>query len=46
MCLISIFSPSNVDIINSYFYMSFFNVYYITLCKLHEQHLIISEVKN
>jgi hypothetical protein len=27
-CLISLFSPSNVDIIDSYFYTSFFNVYY------------------
>jgi hypothetical protein len=26
--------------------MSFFNVYYITLCKLYEKHSIISEVKN
>jgi hypothetical protein len=26
--------------------MSFFNVYYITLCKLYEKHLILSEVKN
>ncbi len=45
-CLISPFSPTNVDIIDSYFYMSFLNVYYITLCKLHENHLILSEVKN
>jgi hypothetical protein len=44
-CLISHFSPSNVDIIDLYFYMSFLNVYYITLCRLHELFLIISEVK-
>jgi len=36
-CLISFFSPSNVDIIDSYFYMSFLNVYYITLCRLYEK---------
>jgi hypothetical protein len=42
--LISLFSPSNVDIIDSYFYMSFSNVYYITLCRLYEKHLILSEV--
>jgi hypothetical protein len=45
-CLISLFSPSNVDIIESYFNMSFLKVYYITLCILHEKHLILSEVKN
>jgi hypothetical protein len=45
-CLINHFSPSNVDIIDSYFYMSFLNVYYITLCRLHEKHLILNEVKN
>jgi hypothetical protein len=45
-CLISLFSPSNVDIIDSYFYMSILNVYYITLCRLHEKHSILSEVKN
>jgi hypothetical protein len=45
-CLISPFSPSNVDIIDSYFYMLFWNTYYITLCKLYEKHLIPSEVKN
>jgi hypothetical protein len=45
-CLISHFSPSNVDIIYSYFYMLFLNVYYITLCRLYEKHLILSEVKN
>jgi hypothetical protein len=44
--LISPFSPSNVDIIDSYFYMSLLNVYYITLCKLHELFLILNEVKN
>jgi hypothetical protein len=44
-CLISPFSPSNVDILDPYFYMSFFNVYYITLCRLHEKHSILSEVK-
>jgi len=43
-CLISPFSLSNVGIIHSYFYMSFLNVYYIKLCKLHEKHLILSEV--
>jgi hypothetical protein len=26
--------------------MLFLNVYYTTLCKLHEKHLILSEVKN
>jgi len=40
------FSPSNVDIIDSYFYMSFLNIYYITLCKLLLKKLIINEVKN
>jgi hypothetical protein len=45
-CLISHFSPSNVDIIDSYFYMSLLNLYYITLCKLHEKHSILSDVKN
>jgi len=45
-CLISPFSPSNVNIIDSYFYMSYLNVYYITLCKLHEKNSILSEVKN
>jgi hypothetical protein len=45
-CLIRPFSPSNVDIIDSYFDMSFLNVYYITLCGLHEKYLILSEVKN
>jgi hypothetical protein len=45
-CLINPFSPSNVDIIDSYFYMSFLNAYYITLCRLHEKHSILSEVKN
>jgi hypothetical protein len=44
-CLISPFSPSNVDIIDSYFDMSFLNVYYITLYKLYEKTLILSEVK-
>jgi putative exporter of polyketide antibiotics len=44
-CLISLFSPSNVNIIYSYFYMSFLNVYYITLCRLHEFLKILSEVK-
>jgi hypothetical protein len=44
--LIIPFSPSNVDIIDSYFYMSFLNVYYITLCRSHEKHLILNEVKN
>jgi hypothetical protein len=42
--LVSPFSPSNVDIIHSYFYMSFLNVYYIKLCKLHEKHLNLNEV--
>jgi hypothetical protein len=45
-CLISLFSPSNVDIIYSCFYMLFLNVYYITLCRLYEKYLILSEVKN
>jgi hypothetical protein len=45
-CLISHFSPSNVDIIYSNFYMSFLNVYYITLCRLLKKHLILNEVKN
>jgi hypothetical protein len=45
-CLISPFSPSNVDTIDSYFYMSFLNVYYTTLCRLHEKYLILREVKN
>jgi hypothetical protein len=45
-CLINPFSPLNVDIIDSYFYMSFLNVYYITLCRLYEKHLTLSEVKN
>jgi len=45
-CLISPFLPSNVDIIDSYLYMSFLNIYYITLCKLHEKHSILSKVKN
>jgi hypothetical protein len=45
-CLISHYSPSNVDIIDLYFYMSFLNVYYNTLCRLYEKHLISSEVKN
>jgi hypothetical protein len=45
-CLIYPFSPSNVDIIDSYFYMPLLNVYYITLCRLHEKHSILSEVKN
>jgi hypothetical protein len=45
-CLTSLFSPSNVDTIDSYFYMSFLNVYYITLCRLYEKNLILSEVKN
>jgi hypothetical protein len=45
-CLINPFSPSNVDIINSYFYMSFLNVNYITLCRLHEKNSILNEVKN
>jgi hypothetical protein len=45
-CLISPFPPSNVDIIYSYFYMSFLNVYYNTLCRLHEKHSILNEVKN
>ncbi len=46
MCLISPFSPSNVDIIDTYFYMSILNVFYITLCELYEKHLILNEVKN
>jgi len=45
-CLINLFSPSNVNIIDSYFYMSFLNVYYITLCRLYEKKLILNEVKN
>jgi hypothetical protein len=45
-CLMTHFSPSNVDIIDSYFYMSFLNVYYITLCGLHEKNSILNEVKN
>jgi hypothetical protein len=45
-CLISHLSPSNVDIIDSYFCISFLNVYYITLCILYEKHLILSEAKN
>jgi hypothetical protein len=45
-CLINFFSPSNVDIIDSYFYMSFLNVYYITICKLNEKNLILNEIKN
>jgi hypothetical protein len=45
-CLISFLSPSNVDIIDSYFYMSFLNVYYIVVRILHEKHSILSEVKN
>jgi hypothetical protein len=45
-CLVSLFPPSNVDIIYSYFYMSFLNVYYITLCRLHEKHPILNKVKN
>jgi hypothetical protein len=36
-CLVSLFPPSNVDIIYSYLYMSFLNLYYITLCRLHEK---------
>jgi hypothetical protein len=44
-CFISLFSPSNVDIIDSYFHMSLLNVYYITLYKLHEKHLILNEVE-
>jgi hypothetical protein len=44
-CLISLFSPSNVNIIDLYFCMSLLNVYYITLCRLHEKHFILSEVK-
>ncbi len=45
-CLINLFSPSNVNIIDSYFYMSFLNVYYITLCRLYEFFKILSDVKN
>jgi hypothetical protein len=45
-CLINPFSHWNVDMIDPYFYMSFLNVNYITLCKLHEKQLILSEVKN
>jgi hypothetical protein len=45
-CLISLFSPSNVDIIDSYFYMLFLDVYYITLCSLYEKHLVLGETKN
>jgi hypothetical protein len=45
-CLINPFSSSNIDIIDSYFYMSFLNVCYVTLCRLYEKHLILSEVKN
>jgi hypothetical protein len=45
-CLIKFFLPSNVYIIDSYFYMSFLNVYYITLCRLPKKQSITSEVKN
>jgi uncharacterized membrane protein YbaN (DUF454 family) len=45
-CLISPFPPSNVNIIDSYFYMLFWNAYYITICRLYEKHSIPSEVKN
>jgi hypothetical protein len=45
-CLICPFSPSNVDIIDSYFYMSLLNVYYTILCILQEKHSMLSEVKN
>jgi hypothetical protein len=45
-CLISPFSPSNVDIIDAHFYMLFLNVYYIIVCRLYEKNLILSEVKN
>jgi hypothetical protein len=45
-CLITPFSPSNVDIINLYFYMSFLNVYHIKLCRLYEEKKILSEIKN
>jgi hypothetical protein len=45
-CLISPFPPSNVNIIDSYFYMSLLNVYYITLCRFYEKKLILNKVKN
>jgi len=45
-CLISLFPLSNVNIIDSYFYMSILNVYYITLYRLHEKCLILNEIKN
>ncbi len=41
-----IFHIEMFDIIDSYFYISFLNVYYITVCKLHEFFKILSEVKN
>jgi len=45
-CLISPFSPSNVDIIDSYFYMSLLNVYYIKLYRLYGKTFKLNEIKN
>jgi len=43
---IGVSPSSNVDKIDLLFYMSFLNVYYITIHKLHEKYLTLNLVEN
>jgi hypothetical protein len=43
-CLINHFSPSNVDIIDSFFICYSWMYINITICKLHEKHSMLNEV--
>jgi hypothetical protein len=43
---IGVFPSWNVDKIDLFFYISFLNVYYITIHRLHEKYLTLNQIEN